>query len=104
MAPLRSESCRDASERARTRESGSRRSRRVGHDPSRSRAYKAHGVERSSRRVWGQRPGQPDGSPCVLAQGREATMQVIVKGRNTHVSSHLKELATTKLEKVERFM
>ncbi len=31
-------------------------------------------------------------------------MQVIVKGRNTHVSSHLKELATTKLEKVERFM
>jgi putative sigma-54 modulation protein len=31
-------------------------------------------------------------------------MQVIVKGRNTHVSTQLKELATTKLEKVERFM
>lgn len=31
-------------------------------------------------------------------------MQVIVKGRNTHVSSHMKKLATTKLEKVERFM
>lgn len=30
-------------------------------------------------------------------------MQVIVKGRNTHVSSHLKELATHKLEKVHRY-
>ena len=29
-------------------------------------------------------------------------MQVIVKGRNTHVPPHLKELATRKLEKVER--
>ena len=31
-------------------------------------------------------------------------MQVIVKGRNTHVPPHLKELATHKLEKVERFL
>jgi putative sigma-54 modulation protein len=31
-------------------------------------------------------------------------MQVIVKGRNTHVSSHMKKLATAKLEKVERFL
>jgi ribosome hibernation promoting factor len=31
-------------------------------------------------------------------------MQVIVKGRNTHVSPHLKELATHKLEKVQRFL
>jgi len=30
-------------------------------------------------------------------------MHVIVKGRNTHVSAHLKELATHKLEKVQRF-
>jgi putative sigma-54 modulation protein len=33
----------------------------------------------------------------------EAQMHVIVKGRNTHVSTHLKELATHKLEKVQRF-
>lgn len=31
-------------------------------------------------------------------------MQVIVKGRNTHVPPDLKELATRKLEKVERFL
>ena len=31
-------------------------------------------------------------------------MQVIVKGRNTRVPPHLKELATHKLEKVERFL
>ncbi|MGZ4119180.1 MAG: ribosome hibernation-promoting factor, HPF/YfiA family [Actinomycetota bacterium] len=31
-------------------------------------------------------------------------MQVIVKGRNTHVPAHLKELATHKLEKVNRFL
>jgi putative sigma-54 modulation protein len=31
-------------------------------------------------------------------------MQVIVKGRNTHVSPHLKELATHKMEKVQRFL
>lgn len=31
-------------------------------------------------------------------------MQVIVKGHNTHVSKHMKELATAKLEKVERFL
>lgn len=31
-------------------------------------------------------------------------MQVIVKGHNTHVGSHLKELATAKLEKVSRFL
>ena len=30
-------------------------------------------------------------------------MHVIVKGRNTHVPDHLKELATHKLEKVQRF-
>jgi ribosome hibernation promoting factor len=30
-------------------------------------------------------------------------MHVIVKGRNTHVSTHLKELAVHKLEKVQRF-
>jgi ribosomal subunit interface protein len=30
-------------------------------------------------------------------------MHVIVKGRNTHVPAHLKELATHKLEKVQRF-
>jgi ribosomal subunit interface protein len=35
---------------------------------------------------------------------REAGMQVIVKGRNTHVPPHLKELATHKLEKVQRFL
>src|SRR5438132_10440984 len=35
---------------------------------------------------------------------QEAGMQVIVKGRNTPVSPHLKELATHKLEKVERFL
>ena len=31
-------------------------------------------------------------------------MQVIVKGRNTHVPPQLKELATHKLEKVQRFL
>jgi putative sigma-54 modulation protein len=37
-------------------------------------------------------------------QVEEAGMQVIVTGRNTHVSTHLKELATHKLEKVQRFL
>jgi ribosomal subunit interface protein len=35
---------------------------------------------------------------------QEAGMQVIVKGRNTHVPPQLKELAIHKLEKVQRFL
>jgi putative sigma-54 modulation protein len=41
---------------------------------------------------------------AVSGRDQEAGMQVIVKGRNTHVPPHLKELATHKLEKVERFL
>src|ERR1700756_2740295 len=43
--------------------------------------------------------------PSVLSRReQEARMQVIVKGRNTHVPPQLKELATHKLQKVERFL
>src|SRR5438477_12040702 len=44
------------------------------------------------------------GPNTVSGMEQEAGMQVIVKGRNTHVPPHLKELATHKLEKVERFL
>jgi ribosomal subunit interface protein len=40
----------------------------------------------------------------VFAMEQEAGMQVIVKGRNTHVPQKLKDLATHKLEKVQRFL
>jgi putative sigma-54 modulation protein len=40
----------------------------------------------------------------VFGIDQEAGMQVIVKGRNTHVPPQLKELATHKLEKVQRFL
>src|SRR5438270_11348710 len=43
--------------------------------------------------------------PCSFSRrDGEAGMQVIVKGRNTHVPPQLKELATHKLEKVQRFL
>src|SRR3989440_6068361 len=44
------------------------------------------------------------GSITVSGMEQEAGREVLVRGRNTHAPPHLKELATHKLEKVERFL
>src|SRR5260370_27860680 len=57
--------------------------------------------------MWGRRPGRPDGcriwTTAVQYQMEGAqVMEIIFKGRQTDVASRFRDLATAKLEKLEK--
>src|SRR5437870_13512596 len=64
-----------------------------------------------SRRVWGQRPGQPGGSPFPTAdrpapgyarRGRGAGMDLVMKGRGIRITDQVRRTAEHKLAKIGR--
>src|SRR5262252_4259652 len=57
--------------------------------------------------MWGRRPGRPDGccvrTTAVHTRSKGAqVMEIIFKGRQTDVASRFRDLATAKLEKLEK--
>src|SRR3982751_6384929 len=102
MVRLRGKSCRPTepirgpgARRGQTR--GSRR-RRVPFG-----AAGAAADELLSRRVWGQRPGQPCATRPASDQSEEP-VDVIVSSRNVEVTDALRAAATDKIGRLERFL
>ncbi len=58
--------------------------------------------ERLSRRMWGRRPGRPDGC-CFHTDGwGPRVMEIIFKGRQTDVPARFRKHATAKLNRLEK--
>src|SRR2546428_13416241 len=53
------------------------------------------------RRVWGQRPGQPGGSPNFVGEGG-GRMDLVLKGRGMRITDQIRRTAEHKLAKISR--
>src|SRR5262245_6508150 len=64
------------------------------------------GGDHPRRRMWGQRPGQPDASPLDRGRGRNggarARMELVLKGRGTRVAPRVRQVTEHKLGRLER--
>jgi len=59
------------------------------------------GGEPLRRRVWGQRPGQPGGSPPIPPERRLA-VELVLQARGLRITDEIREAALEKIGKLEK--